>query len=504
MASDTVVSLARAIRGRVTTDPDALERVGHDGSHLAGRALASVAPRDADDVAALVRWARRERVPLVPRGAGTSLDGESVPPDGAVVVDLSGWNSVLEVEPRELWARVEPGVVNLELQHALRAHRVFFPPNPGSWTQSTVGGNLATNASGPRSFRYGPTRHWIRAAEFVLGSGDRLRVGGRAAKRSTGPDLLQILISSEGTLGIATEITVRLAPLPEIRRGVVVPVPEGVSLGAIASRLASRPGTGLSAVEYLDRACARVLSERREVPWPAEGALLMLEVEADSPAGAQAQIERLVHGLAPLGLGSSPTVLEDADRLWTIRGESSVVLDERVGQRIREDVAVPLGAVDALARELERIARAEGVPMYLFAHLGEGSLHPNYVVDPASGAAERIRAAVLRASLGFGGTISAEHGIGRLKSGYLEEEVGEAGIRLLRALKAACDPDRILNPGKLFPDAPGGRGRGSSRSLSGRRGGPTAKERPSADRGARPGRRASARWRSRGTPRVRP
>ena len=504
MTPFSITSLSRAVRGRVATDPGELARVGRDGSHLVGRPAASVAPEDADDLAELVRWARTERVPLVPRGAGTSLDGESVPADGAVVVDLAGWNALLEVEPRELWARVGPGIVNLDLQQALRPLGVFFPPNPGSWTQSTVGGNVATNASGPRSFRYGPTRHWVRAAEVVLGTGERWRVGGRAAKRSVGPDLLQLLVGSEGTLGILAEVTVRLAPLPEIRRGVVVAVPDGASLGTIATRLATAPGTGLSAVEYLDRACAAVLSERREVPWPAQGALLLLEVEASSELEADARLDRLGRTLAAVGLVAPPTVLADADELWTIRGESSVVLDERVGERIREDVAVPLGSVDPLAHELARIAATERVPLYLFAHLGEGSLHPNFAVDPSSRTAGRIRSAVLGASLRLGGTISAEHGIGRVKAPYLAREVGDVGVRLLEALKRACDPDGILNPGKLYPGPPDRGAEGPSRSPSGSEAGPGP--RAGANVGRAPARRRppSVRRPSRGRPTARP
>ena len=221
-------SLASAVRGRVVTDPSLLARFARDGSHLSGRPSAVVMPADRDDVVALVAWARRHRTPLVARGGGTSLDGESVPPDGGVVVDLSGWSRLLEVDPEGLWARVEPGIVNYDLQRALRPYGSFFPPNPGSWTTSTVGGNVGTNASGMRSFRYGPTRAWVRELTAVLGTGASVHLGTRAAKRSVGPDLLQLFIGSEGTLGIVTEVTVRLAPLPPVRRGVAVPLPPGI------------------------------------------------------------------------------------------------------------------------------------------------------------------------------------------------------------------------------------------------------------------------------------
>jgi FAD/FMN-containing dehydrogenase len=447
-------SLARVLRGSVETGSAALGPFGHDGSHLVGRPAAVVAPADAEDVVALVRWARHTKVPLVARGGGTSLDGESVPPDGGVVVDFSRWNSVLEVDPGELWARVGPGIVNLDLQGALRPYGVFFPPNPGSWTSATVGGNVGTNASGPRSFRYGPTRSWVRAAEAVLGTGERTRFGTLVAKRSVGPDLLSLIVGSEGTLAIVTEVTVRLAPLPVRREGLVFPLPPNVPVGALARRLRQAGGTGLSAVEYLDRASAAVLAERRTVAWPTGSALLMLELEADGDREAATRRELVLALLRAAGVDRTPTVFADADALWTLRGESSVTLDERTGHRIREDVAVPLGRVDELLARLEEIGRGAGVPCFVFGHLGEGSIHPNYACDPASPTGDRIRRAVVNAALDLGGTVSSEHGIGRLKSEFLEREVGPTALDLLWTVKRRCDPDGILNPGKLYPRPP--------------------------------------------------
>jgi FAD/FMN-containing dehydrogenase len=453
VARDPAADLTSLLRGEVTVDPAELARVGRDGSHLVGRPVASVRPADADDVVRLVAWARRTRTALVPRGGGTSLDGESVPADGAVVVDLGGWTAVREVAADEGWARVEPGVVNLDLQAALRPLGLFFPPNPGSWTGSTIGGNVGTNASGPRSFRYGPTRAWVRELRVVLGTGATARLGSKAPKRSVGPDLLALFVGSEGTLGIVTEVTVRLAPVPTVRLGLVVALPDGVALGAVAGRLGRTPGTGLSALEYLDRGCADALREGRRAVGPGGRALLMLEVEADDERSAAARVARIHAALARDGADGPTEEFPDADELWTLRGESSVVLDERFGHRVREDVAVPTGRVDALLRAAERIAREERVPLYLFAHLGEGSLHPNFVVDPASPAAERVRAALLDAALRLDGTVSAEHGIGRLKVPYVARELGPEAVQILGAVKRACDPDGILNPGKLYPPA---------------------------------------------------
>ena len=462
-----VASLRRAVRGAVRTDAAELARVDRDGSHVRGRAIASFAPADPDDVAAAVRWARRRAVPLVARGAGSSLDGESVPIAGGVVVDLSGWNRVREIRADERLASVGPGVVNRDLQEALRPAGLFFPPNPGSWTVATIGGNVGTNASGPRSFRYGPTRAWVRAVDLVLGTGERARWGTRTAKRSLGPDLLSAFVGSEGTLGIATEVTVRLAPLPRVRLGLVVPLPDRAPLAPVARELARSPGTGLAAIEYLDARCAAELSGPSGFERAGDGPLLLLEIEADGADESTRRAERVRAVLSRVGVSRAPVVFDDADALWTLRGRASTALDATLGERIREDIAVPLGEIDRMRTEVERIAARESAPLYLFAHLGEGSLHPNFAVDPASARGERVRGAVLRAALALGGTISSEHGVGTLKIPFVEQEIGRAGLAVLRSVKRACDPDGILNPGKLYPPAPRRRARALSPSPSG-------------------------------------
>jgi FAD/FMN-containing dehydrogenase len=475
-------SLSRKLEGSVITEPRALELAARDRSHVAGRCDAVVVPRNADDIATLAVWARQHRMPLVARGAGTSLDGESVPVRGGIVVDLSRWTRVIEVDPEEGWARVEPGVVNLELQEALARRGVFFPPNPGSWTSCTIGGNVGTNASGPRSFRYGPTRAWVRGVELVLGTGERARWGSRAHKRSVGPDLVSMFVGSEGTLGIATEIMVRTAPMPAVRCGLSVALPDRIALGPVAVALAGAPSTGLSAIEHLDRRCAAELRGPDALGLDGERELLLLEVEADSERESASRIRRVGEILRAAGVDAAPVRFEDADALWSVRGQASVVLDRRFGERIREDVAVPLGEVDRMRRAIERIATAAGVPVYLFGHLGEGTLHPNFVVPPASPAADRIRERLFDAALRLGGTISSEHGIGAVKARYLERELGRPGIDVLEALKRACDPSGILNPGKLYPSTVGPR---SSPSPSGGEARAAARGSPSDGRGRR-------------------
>lgn len=453
IAPDALRALATTVGGPITTDPSALVRFARDESPLTGEPGAAVAPTDRDEVQRIVRWARHWKVPLVGRGGGTSMDGESVPPPGALVLDFLGWNSVEELDETNRLVRVGPGLVNRELHRALGMHRLFFPPNPGSWTSSTIGGNVATNASGPRSFRYGPTRAWVRGLEVVLGTGEVVRLGHHARKSSTGPDLLGFLVGSEGTLGLFTDITLAVAPLAERRLGLAVPVASELRLGAALLRLLATPAPSLSAVEYVDRATASALSEEPGSRLPGDSALALLELETDADSEERA-IERLLERLRLAGFGEDARVYPDADELWTLRGQSGAVLDRRLGARVREDVAVPWSRLDEFLREIQAIGSRFGVTVYLYGHLGDGSLHPQYVIDPSTETARSIRRELLLAARRFGGTVSAEHGIGLLKAPYLALEHGGEAVRLLRSVKGLCDPDGILNPGKLFPPGP--------------------------------------------------
>ncbi|MCI4370457.1 MAG: FAD-binding oxidoreductase, partial [Thermoplasmata archaeon] len=217
MDDGALAALRRSLAGELLTSDSARTAASRDASFVVGVPVAVVRPVGPDDVVALVRWARTHRTPLTARGGGTSLDGESVPLHGGLVVDFSGWTDIGEVDPVGRTVRVGPGVVNRDLALRLAPHGLFFPPNPGSWRTSTIGGNLATNASGPRSFRYGPTRRWVRSADVVLGTGERVVLGTTLPKRAVGPELLDLVVGSEGTLGLVTSVTLGLAAIPARR-----------------------------------------------------------------------------------------------------------------------------------------------------------------------------------------------------------------------------------------------------------------------------------------------
>jgi glycolate oxidase len=444
-------ALRAEIVGPVTEDDDALVRFSSDASHLTQQPAAAVAPRDRDDVQRLVTWARRWKVPLVGRGGGSSLDGESVPPPGGVVVDFSGWNAVIEINDADRLVRVGPGVVNRDLYQTLSSRGLFFPPNPGSWTTSTIGGNTATNASGPRSFRYGSTRIWVRGLEAVLGSGEILRVGHRTRKASTGPDLLGFFVGSEGTLGLFTEVCLGLAPLPERRIGLVIPVPDDLKFRTTLPKLLAPPAPAFSAIEYLDRLTAGALGRFSSSRLPGETALMLLELES-TEADEGSDLENVAKRLVNAGFEGEPVVYPDADQLWTLRGQSGDAI-EGEGVRVHEDVAVPWSRLDELIEGTRALAAHHDVPVRLFGHLGDGNLHPGFVIDPTSEPSRAVRQDLILLTKRLGGTISAEHGVGSVKAPYLALEHGEVGVSVLEAFRARCDPDGILNPGKLYPKA---------------------------------------------------
>ena len=453
-------ALAGELSGSIVTDPGSLEPWRGDGSHLRGDPIGAVRPIGVDDVVRLVQWARRWKVPLVPRGAGTSLDGESVPGPDSVVVDLSGWSTPLAVDPLEGRARVGPGVVNLDLQRAAGEHHLFFPPNPGSWTTCTIGGNVATNAAGPRSYRYGSTRHWTMGGTVVLGTGEVVRFGSGARKRSSGPDPVGYLVGSEGTLGIFTELVLRLARSPERRTALIIPVRDDAEAVRLTQAIHRESSLDVSAIEYLDDRSAAALSPESGGRLPSGRPLILVELES-SAAAEESILSRSSEMVLGLGIPDGVTVFPDADRLWTLRGKSGAALDREFGPRVREDVAVPLASLPQLFTLVHRLAGQHAVPVWVYGHIGDGHLHPNYGVDPNGPVAHRIREELWAGVAELGGTISGEHGIGMLKRGALGLEHSPHVLGWMAAVKRLCDPDDVMNPGKLYPDS-GGRATGES------------------------------------------
>ena len=413
-------------------------------------------PADRDQVLALVRLCREHRVPLVARGSGTNTTGATVPAAGSVVVSFERMDRILAIRPGDRCAVVEPGVLNGTLQEALRAHGLFWPPDPTSADVCTVGGNLACNAGGPRAVKYGATRDNVLALTAVTGAGELVHCGSATTKGATGYDLQRLLVGSEGTLALIVEATLKLAPLPRDRQVLRAMYRDVDSAAAAVARVMAQPVVP-SMLEFMDGECVRLAREVGGAELSGDvGALLLLEVDGD-PDGLPAALLAVgeaatVDGLIEIETGGGAAARE---RLWAARKALSPSLRTIAAGKINEDVVVPVSRIPELVSGVQAISRDCGVLIVTFGHAGNGNLHVNILYDPDDAAqAAAARAAlpkVFALALGLGGTLSGEHGIGLAKREFMSEALDPATLALMRGVKRLFDPDGILNPGKLLP-----------------------------------------------------
>ena len=437
---------------------DASERLtyAYDNSRRHALPDAVALPRTRDQVVALVRACRRHRVPVVARGRGTNTTGAAVPVEGGVVVSMERMDRVLDIRPGDRCAVVEPGLLNGDLQAALAPHGLFWPPDPTSAMFSTVGGNLACNAGGPRAVKYGASRDNVLAITAVTGGGELIECGTATTKGATGYDLQRLLVGSEGTLALIVEASLRLTPAPAARRAIRAIYRDVAAAAAAVARLMAQPVTP-SMLEFMDADAVRLARDVGGADLPADaGALLMIEADGDPD-----QLPRDIEALMAAALGDGLVSLDDAAdeaaraRLWAARKALSPELRTLAPGKINEDVVVPVSRIPALVDGVQALSREFALPIVCFGHAGNGNLHVNLLYDPAdAGQAERAAAAMSRVfalALSLGGTLSGEHGIGLAKREFMTQAVPPATLALMRQLKAVFDPDGILNPGKLLP-----------------------------------------------------
>jgi glycolate dehydrogenase FAD-linked subunit len=463
VGADLIAELSAALpAGAVLIDPDL--RRGHQrdeaGLCPAGLPVAVVRPQDTAQVAAVLRIAATHRVPVVPQGARTGLAGGANATDGALVLSMTTMDQIREVDPVNRIAVVQPGVVNATLAKALAAHGLRFPPDPGSWESSTIGGNVATNAGGMCCVKYGVTSEHVIGLEVVLAGGEVLRTGRRTAKGVAGYDLTRLFVGSEGTLGVITEITLALRPLPEESLTLVAVFDTTAAAGAAVAGIAAA-GCTPSLLELVDRTHLAAIEAYRPMGLRTDAAALLLAaVDTGSRSAADlARIEALCTGAAEVYTATDPTEAEAllaARRLAYPAMElaASTAFPGGTGGLIVDDIAVPRTALAEVLDGVDRIAAAHGMIVGVVAHAGDGNLHPNIVVDkadPASVAGGRAAFdEILELALAVGGTITGEHGVGLLKRDWLARELGPVGVRVHRAIKQALDPDGLLNPGKVL------------------------------------------------------
>ncbi len=441
---------------RVLTRPEELAVYAYDGTWAEGQPDVVINPLTTEQVAAVLRIADRERIPVVPRGAGTGLAGGSVPVSG-IVLNLACMNRIREISPDDMVAVVEPGVINQTLQDALKPYGLMYPPDPASLYMSTIGGNVATNAGGPRCLKYGVTKDYVVGLEVVLPGGHVLRTGGRQIKNVTGYNLTQLFVGSEGTLGVITEIILRLLPAPAATATVMAAY---ACLEDAAHTVNAILAAGILPLttELMDQACIRVVEQKLQIGLPVEAEALMLIAVDGEPEAVGPQIRRVAEvcrriGADPIEIATTP---EEEERLWIARRSVSPALSLLKPSRLTEDIAVPRSKIPEMIRRIQAIAREYNVMIPTFGHIGDGNIHPDIMCDRRDADEMRRVAlaaeAVFQAAIELGGTLSGEHGIGLLKKEFMPKELGELAIHKMLGIKKVFDPNGIMNPGKVFPN----------------------------------------------------
>jgi glycolate oxidase len=409
-------------------------------------------------VAVVARLCNEHRVPLVVRGAGTGYTGGAVPTKGGVVLSMERMHRILEIDPVNLVAVVEPNVITGDLQRAVEAVGLFYPPDPASLATSSIGGNVAECAGGPRAFKYGVTKRYVLALDAVLPTGEIIRTGSKAVKNVVGYDLTQLLVGSEGTLAIITGITLRLIPLPPVRDTLTANFNSIRDAVRAVSLLIERRVVP-AAIELLDDDSLRAV-ERHAASSSGGGSYptAMLIVECDGVAEAVAAEMLIVESAcADAGATVCTRAASAADReaLWSVRRQVSLALRATGLTKINHDVVVPRGRVPELFDLIATLKSRHGLAIASFGHAGDGNIHVNFMIEPGNADA-RARASEAERELFEGvvrleGSISGEHGIGFAKAKYLPIELSPDLIALMKRTKAAFDPNGILNPGKIFP-----------------------------------------------------
>ena len=441
----------------VRTDEISRDVYGVDALQRGRRADVVVLPGVTAEVADVARACDEALVPLTARGAGTGYTGGAVPVKGGVVLSLERLNRIIEIDEASLLAVVEPNVVTADLQAAVERIGLFYPPDPASLSRSVIGGNVAECAGGPRAFKYGTTKRYVLGLEAVLPTGQVIRTGGKSVKNVVGYDLTQLLVGSEGTLAIVTQITLRLIPRPPARttlRATFTSIPRAIE--AVETVIAD--GVVPAALELIDADCVRAI-ERHHGSETSSGSSAVLLVEVDGmPASVVEESERVKRACASAGGIVMPAATEaERDQLWSDRRDLSLALRALAPRKINHDVVVPKGRIPQLFSIIDRLKAVYRLPMPSFGHVGDGNIHVNILVDPAdadamrrAGQAERQ---LFEEVVALEGSISGEHGIGFSKAKFLGLELSSETIDLMRRLKRAFDPNGILNPGKIFSES---------------------------------------------------
>lgn len=424
------------------------------GNHIPD---AVIFPETTEEISEILKLANLETIPVTPRGNGTGTTGGSVPVNGGIVMVMTAFSRIRSIDTENFIAVVEPGVITADLHKAVEEKGLFYPPDPSSSGFSTLGGNIAECAGGPRAVKYGVTRDYVLGLEAVLPTGEPVKTGVRTAKGVVGYDLTRLLTGSEGTLAVITGITLRLLPMPE---AVCTMTAVFQTMEAAAKTVSEIMKSRIipRACEFLDREsieCARSFSDS-DLALP-DDAGAMLIIEAD---GSQNEAESAIEALADICHANKASLVRRAKNksetteLWKARKAVSPALYRFGPDKINEDIVVPRNRIPEMVRRIEALKKETGLTMVSFGHAGDGNIHFNIMLDKKDETqlrkAEKAIDTIFDYTIGMGGTLSGEHGVGITKSKYLHKETGNTEIELMKRIKSSFDPNNILNPGKIL------------------------------------------------------
>ena len=413
----------------------------------------------AQEVSQIVKLANQMKVPVIPRGAGSGFTGGTLPTQGGIVMVLSRMDKILDIDIENLTAEVEPGVITAVLQRQVEKKGLFYPPDPASKEFSTLGGNVAECAGGPRCVKYGVTKDYVLGLEVVTPTGDIIRTGGKTLKNVVGYDLTKLFVGSEGTLGIVTQITLKLIPKPAAKKTMLV---QFETIDGAAQSVSAIIGAKIipTTLEFLDSATIGCIRGKSDIPLSENcQAVLIIEVDGD-PLILDAQVEQILSVITRFNVLDTRIAAtdEESEKIWKVRRIVSPSLRQVNPDKFNEDIVVPRSKVPDMIRALESISKQYDVPIVNFGHAGDGNIHVNVMVDlRKEGMKEQIEIImeeIFKAAVNLRGSISGEHGIGTSKAKYMSMELNAETIVYMQRIKAALDPANILNPGKIFIEEP--------------------------------------------------
>jgi len=417
-----------------------------------------VLPETNEEVSAVVRIASQYDVPVVPRGMSSGLAGGSIPTRGGIVLSLTRMNRILEIDKENMTATVEAGVITADLQAEVEKLGLFYPPDPASTKQSSIGGNVACNAGGPHCLKYGVTGDYVLGLTVVLADGRMVKTGGKAIKYVTGFNMNQFFVGSEGALGIITEAILRLIAKPPHARTALVHFPTLDNAGRTVHAVLTQ-GLVPATMELLDETAIECIEEAMRLGLPLDvEAILLIESDGADEESVQREIDTIANICLETGASRVDVAYDEEKRaeLWRARRSVSPSLARKAPNKLGEDITVPRSEIPEAVRRIKVLSAEYGLPIVIFGHAGDGNLHPNILFDQRDPAqrekVEQIVGEIFKVALDLGGTLSGEHGIGTFKLPYMREALGQASINIQWRVKQAMDPQNILNPGKVLPE----------------------------------------------------